>query len=155
MKHVQKKFKNRIWALRHLRKNGFKTSELLTVYKTMVRPVAEYCSTVYHALITESDSHELERIQMQALKSIYSWKLSYSTLPEKSGLERLSTRREAAFNKLAVKMSESARFSTWFPLRLYRNEVNIRNKEKYKIYRASTGRCLKSPLNLNLILNLN
>ena len=114
----------------------------------MICPVAEYCSSVFHALITKSDSWELERIQMQALKTIYGWKNSYSSLLEKSGLEKLENRREDAFVKHAVKMSESSRYSQWFPLRLYRNNVNIRTREKYKIYRASTGRCLNSPLNL-------
>ena len=85
---------------------------------------------------------------MQALKSIYGWKISYSTLLERSGVERLSVRREAAFIKLASKMSESARFSAQSPLRLYRDDVSVRGKAKYKIYRASTGRCLRSPLNL-------
>ena len=79
MKLVQKKFKSRVWLLRHLKRSGLNASELVTVYKTMGRPVVEYCSSVFHTLITEADSHELERIQMQALKSIYSWKLSYGT----------------------------------------------------------------------------
>ena len=114
----------------------------------MIRPVAEYCSSVYHALITEADSHELERIQMQALKVIFGWDLSYAKLLERSGVERLADRRETSFLKLAKKMSENRRFSSWFPLRLYRAGVDVRRKEKFKIYRASTGRCLNSPLNL-------
>ena len=56
----------------------------------MIPPVVEHCSSVYHALITEADSHELERIQMQALKIIFGWRLSYSKLLEKSGIEGLS-----------------------------------------------------------------
>ena len=81
----------------------------------MIRPVAEYCSSVYHSLITEADSHELEREQMQALKGIYSWNISYSKLLELSGLDELSVRREEAFMKLAIKMSESNRYAYWFP----------------------------------------
>ena len=148
MKEVQRKFKSRLWSLRHLKKNGFTEADLVKVYKTMIRPVAEYCSSVYHALITRSDTLELERIQMQALKIIFGWRYSYSELREKSGIELLQTRREEAFDKLAVKMSESARFSSWFPRRLYRDGVSLRNREKYKVYRATTGRCLNLPLNL-------
>ena len=114
----------------------------------MIMPVAEYCSSVYHSLITEADGHELERVQMQALKGIYSWNISYSKLLELSGLDKLSVRQEEAFMKLAIKMSESNRYAHWFPLRLYRDGVTVRRKEKYKVYRASTGRCLNSPLNL-------
>ena len=114
----------------------------------MIRPVAEYCSSVFHSIITETDSHELERVQMQALKCIYGWNLSYSKLLEISCVERLADRREEAFIKLASKMADSSRFAKWFPLRLYRDGVSVRRREKYKVYRASTGRCLNSPLNL-------
>ena len=145
---LQNKFKNRIWALRHLKRNGFKQNDLVRVYRSMIRPVAEYCSPVYHPLITQKDSHELERIQMQALKTIFGWRLSYRNLLEKSELERLDTRREARFQKLAVKMSESNRFAAWFPLNLYRGEMKLRRLEKYKVYYSSTERYLKSPLNM-------
>ena len=148
LKIVQKKFKSRIWALRHLKKNGFSQLDLVRVYKAMVRPTAEYCSVVFHPLITKSDSLELERIQMQALKGIFGWNISYEKLLEKAQIERLDVRREARLDKLATKMSESRRFSEWFPLRLYRGNTSIRKTEKYKVYMSTTERYLKSPLNV-------
>ena len=60
------------------------------------RPVAEYCSTVYHSMIMKYDSDELEQIQMQALKCIYGWKLSYRELLEKSEISSLEDRRSEA-----------------------------------------------------------
>ena len=93
MEVTQKKFMSRLWALRHLKRNGLTSSELVCVYQSMICPVAEYCSVVFHALITLKDSLELERIQAQALKIIYNLKISYSDLLERSGLERLDTRR--------------------------------------------------------------
>ena len=104
LKLLHRRFKSRVWALRHLKINGFKQNELVRVYKMMIRPVAEYCSSVFHSMITQSDSLELERIQMQALKRIYGWRLSYSTLLEKSGVERLDERRKNRFLELAKKM---------------------------------------------------
>ena len=68
---LQKKFKCRIWALRHLKKNGFKQNDLVLVYTSMIRPVAEYCSSVFCSMTSASDSLEIERIQMQALKTIF------------------------------------------------------------------------------------
>ena len=44
---------------------------------------------MFHSMISDADSSELERIQMQALKGIYGWRLSYSKLLELNGLERL------------------------------------------------------------------
>lgn len=68
---TQKKFKSRLWALRHLKHNGLTSSELVRVYQSMIRPIAEYCSVLFHSLITLRDSLELERIQAQALKTKY------------------------------------------------------------------------------------
>ena len=62
-------------------------------------------------------------------------------------LDRLEVRREQRFQKMAEKMSESSRFAAWFPLRLYRGNIETRNKEKYKIYKSTTERYLDSPLN--------
>ena len=114
----------------------------------MIRPVAEYCAPVFHTLITAADSNELERIQMQALKGIFSWRTSYKKLLEKSNLERLDVRRETRFVELAKKMSDNARYATWFPLRLNRGNFRPRISERYKVYPSNTERYLKSPLNI-------
>ena len=87
-------------------------------------------------MITDSDSSELDRVQMQDLKRIFGWRLSYSKLLEKSGLEKLLTRRETAFLKLAETMSNNKRYSSWFPLRLHLRSQPPRNAEKYKVYPA-------------------
>ena len=85
---------------------------------------------------------------MQALKGIFGWRLSYSELLKLSDLERLDVRRERRFLAMAEKMIESRRFSTWFPLRLYRNQSGFRSREKYKVCKPSSERYLKSPLNM-------
>ena len=141
-----RKFRSRIWALRHLKRNGYNNVGLVVVYASMIRSLAEYCSSVYHTLITASDSLEIERLQMQALKTIFGWQNSYEALLRKSGLERLDVRRESAFKLLAKQMSESARYVGLFPLNPDRRG-GLRNREKYKIYPARTSRFLSSPLN--------
>ena len=113
----------------------------------MIRPVAEYCSSVFHTMISQSDSLELERIQAQALKGIFGWKLSYSKLLEKSGIERLDMRGENRFLELAKKMQQSSRFASWFPLRLNRRPELRDTGEKFKIYPATNERFANSPLN--------
>ena len=98
-------------------------------------------------MITQADSLELERVQMQALKGIYGWRLSYSSLLLKSGLERLDICRERRFLELAKKMHMSSRFSSWFPLRPERR-LNLRDtREKFKVYPANNSRYANSPLN--------
>ena len=60
-----------MWSIRHLRKSGFKQEELVKEYIAIIRPVAEYCSTVYHTLITEEESQKLDMFESQCLKNIY------------------------------------------------------------------------------------
>ena len=112
----------------------------------MIRPLAEYCSSVFYSMITASDSLEIERIQMQALKTIFGWRASYRELLARSGLERLDDRREAAFLEFAKKASENPRFLHWFP-KLAVRRSGLRNYDTYKLYPANTERYLKSPLN--------
>ena len=59
-------------SLRHLRKSGFKQPELVKVYTAMIRPVAEYCSCVFHTLITEDESKRLDHFKSLCLKK-YLW----------------------------------------------------------------------------------
>ena len=44
---IQKKFRSRYWMLRNLKNSGFTSEELILVYTTMIRPVADYGAVVY------------------------------------------------------------------------------------------------------------
>ena len=108
--------------------------------------------------MTAADSLELDRIQMQALKSIFGWRNSYSSLLAKSGLETLHDRREACFVELAKKLGNNPRYAPWFKTRLV-SRAGLRNLEKYEVKRAGTERYRQSPLNrmrrkLNEIINI-
>ena len=92
-------------------------------------------------MITASESLEIERIQMQALKTIFDWKSSYRALLARSGLERLDDRREAAFVSFAKKASENPRFQNWFPKQVVRRP-GLRNYDTFKLYPATTESCL-------------
>jgi hypothetical protein len=131
-----KKTRRRYWTLRHLRTFGFDENELVAVYKSLVRSVIEYCSVVYHSMLTSEQSIKIERLQLQALKCIYGIDISYAKMLAKSGLERLDSRRTAACRKFALKCVASDRFSNWFPL----NE-DVRRTRKTKTYREDFARC--------------
>ena len=47
---LRRRFRQRYWILIHLRRFGFSQEELVKVYKTVVRPIADYCSVVYHPI---------------------------------------------------------------------------------------------------------
>ena len=73
---ICRKFRARIWTLRHLHHRGFTQEELLKVYKSTILPCHDYCSNVYHSSLTLSQTVVLERLQAKALKAIYGYEPS-------------------------------------------------------------------------------
>lgn len=56
--------------LRNLKNNGYTEEELVTVYKMMVRPVADYGCVADHSSITDKQDEAIDRLQNNALKCI-------------------------------------------------------------------------------------
>ena len=90
--------------LRNLKNNGFNESELVRVYKTMLRPVADYGCVVYHSSLTIEQDKEIERLQNHALKCIFGPDISAARMREKAGLDTLRHRRETLADKFAAKL---------------------------------------------------
>ena len=89
VKEIQRKFRARFWALIHLRRSGFKGKELFELYSIFVRPVIEFCCTVYHSLLTAAQTSILERMQKQVVKLAYGWDTSYLELCETNNIRTL------------------------------------------------------------------
>ena len=64
---LRRRFRQKYWVLLHLREFGFNKEELAKVYRTIVRPVADYCSVVYHAMLTDETDESLEKCQSLSL----------------------------------------------------------------------------------------
>ena len=115
--HVQA-LKNRmretVWVLRHLKRNGFNEEELALTYKTVIRPILDYCCVVYHSLLTDKMDQQVERLQSQALKNIYGFGVPYRDMRERAGVTTLRARRTELCDKFAQKALGSGRFSRWF-----------------------------------------
>ena len=73
---IAKNLRERFWTLRNLRKSGFTDAELVQVYKSVLRPIAEYGAVVFHSSLTDQQGELLDRLQNQALRCIYGPKLS-------------------------------------------------------------------------------
>ena len=143
VKAICRKFRSRVWYLRHLHHNGFSEEELLKVYKSTILPCHDYCSTVFHSSLTLSQSIKLERLQAKALKAIYGYEPSYRELMVKADLKTLRARREERELRFASKCTESTRFSGWFPTR----PTGItRGSGPYVEKFARCCRCYNSPL---------
>lgn len=68
---IRDRFRVRIWMLYHLRRAGFRDRKLYRLYCCYLRTVIEYCSVVYHSLLTKGQAEELERIHRQAIRICY------------------------------------------------------------------------------------
>ena len=143
---IYRKFRARIWTLRHLHHRGFSEDELLAVYKSTILPCHDYCSSVFHSSLTLSQTIVLERLQAKALKAIYGFDPSYRELMERANLTTLRARREERELKFALKCSVSRRFNKWFQLRTLDTERETRYKPRYEEKFARTARCYNSPL---------
>ena len=66
--NVCRKFRQKVWALRRLKKAGFREQELLSVYKVYLRPTLEYSSPIYHSMISGKQEKQIEKQQFFALK---------------------------------------------------------------------------------------
>ena len=98
-----RRMRERVWILRHLGKAGFTQEELATVYKSVIRPTVDYCSVVYHSLLTDEQDQIVERMQAQALKSIYGFGIPYAEMREMAGVTTLRARRIEMCDKFARK----------------------------------------------------
>ena len=114
---IVKKFRQKYWSLRDLRKLGFNSSELVKVYKTQILPAADYCDTVYHSLLTDIQDQELERAKIEALRTIFDYKLSARKLRQLAGITTLCERRIKHCDRFANMCVASERFAHWFPLK--------------------------------------
>ena len=142
--NVVDKFKKRVWMITHLKKASIDNNVLLDVYLSMLRPILEYCSPVYHSMITEEMSNLLENMQKLALRIIFGFDKDYTTILAEKNIISLKDRRQLAFENFAVKLSSSSRFKHWFPLN--EAEVNMRGRKKYQEVYARTKRLYESPL---------
>ena len=138
VKHIIKSMRMRYWTLRNLKSNGFTTEELVQVYKTMLRPVAEYGCVVFHSSLTDDQDERLERLQDHALKCIYGSEKSARRLRGMAGLTTLRDRRESSVMKFAHKCSNDPAFDHWFP----RKEVTRTTRHgRSEVFREDKARC--------------
>ena len=156
--HVSKtveKFNRALWSLVHLKRAKMNDNVLLSVYRSMLRSLLEYSSNVFFSMLTGEMTDVLEKCQQKALKIVYGFDVRYDDALIKSGLQRLSVRREKLFENFAMKMSRSVRFSEkWLPQYDTESQRNLRNTKKYIEFQSKTTRLYNSPVfKMRRILN--
>ena len=84
IKYVRSKFYSKLWILKHMSSAGATDELLVKIYCAYIRPVLEYVSVAYDALLTAEDAEVLEDMQRTAFALIYGRKTSYRRALEKT-----------------------------------------------------------------------
>ena len=63
MEEMRKRFRRRLWTILRLRELGFTETALVRVYTVYIRPMADYCASIYHSSIHRTQIHLRHRHQ--------------------------------------------------------------------------------------------
>jgi hypothetical protein len=95
------KINKRLFFLRRLKRAAMSSDDLVTYYRAVIRPVAEYACAVWHSSLTEGQSEQLEQLHTRAIKIIFGRKLDHDTACLIYDLEpTLASRRESQTQRL-------------------------------------------------------
>ena len=142
---VRKRVRQKYWMLRHLKKFGMSSSDLVSIYSSMILPVMDYCDFVYHSMLTDEMDEQLEAAQAGALRTILGSGLSARKMRSETGLKTMRDRRVEHADKFARKAANSDRFCHWFPKRQGRRSGRLAGDE-YEERFARLDRLKNSPL---------
>ena len=105
---IIKKANKRLYIINQLRKAGYSTKELVSVYCTLIRPILEYAAPVWSAL-SSCLASDIEMVQKRAMRAIF-WpiKLCYNASLEAANFLPLTERRAILSEKFIAKNKHSA-----------------------------------------------
>ena len=146
VEQIREKFRLRVWMLYHLRRAGFKGRQLYRLYCCYLRTVVEYCSVVYHSLLTMGQCEDLERTHRQAIRICYCAEDHIHDIMDTEGIETLEARRARRCDSFIRKVSLNPHFAgRWFRGRPDSGH-NLRRRREIFEPRAGTARWFNSPL---------
>ena len=135
------------YSSRYLRRANIKGQHLFRLYTVFVRPVIEFCSIVYHSLLTKQQDLEIERLQRKVIRLCFGYNCDVESVRKREGIETLSDRRVSSVDRFIVKNYKNERFSNrWFPRRVNARQ-DIRKQKKFEEFKTNTDRFYNSPLN--------
>ena len=129
-----------------LRKAGFREGHLSKLYCIYLQSIVEYCSVVYHSLLTARQEMDLERVQRLAIRICYGGQEPTDSIMEAHAIESLKTRRIRRCDGFLRKAFQHPRFGErWFPLREIQ-PMELRRRRIVEETRSNTNRRFNSPL---------
>ena len=142
--YIVTKASKRIFALCQLVRCGFSHTDVVSVYCSLIRPLLEYASQVWHSGLTQSLSDEVEFVQRRCMRIVFP-QLSYADALFVAGLQRLDVRREAAVIKTFGEIKNHSHIlHNLLPLRSNTHRSNTRFEYPYENKRTRTVRGTRS-----------
>ena len=152
---IVKKVNARMELLRRVASFNPPEEDLKEIYILFIRSILEQSATVWHSSLSEDNKNDLERVQKTALKIILKEKYcGYQQGLANLDLESLECRRENLCLNFANKCTKNDKLKHMFPLNPKYHDMKTRNKEKYEVQFANTGRLQNSPItHMQILLN--
>lgn len=144
--HLKKKFRAKFWGLIHLRQAGIKGKRLYRLYCSLVRPVLECNSVVFHSMLTRTQANELEKLHRQVIRLCFGFEASTDHHIRQHSLKTLEERRHTALRKFTAKMLNNSRFKAKWLIPRPDDEHGLRNRRPFLEKKARTARYFNSPL---------
>ena len=118
---------------------------LMHIFKSQVRGNLEYCSTLWHSSLTESDCNDIERVQKAAMKVILGTRYQgYEEALKFMKIDSLRERRLKIALRFAKKSVRHKNVSPLFPLSENGHSMITRNPAKYVVRVSNTERMKRS-----------
>ena len=131
-----KKAYSRLSLLTKLKYVGVSRNDLIDVYKLFIRSRLEYCSVVFHTMLTNEQSRMYENVQKVCLRVILaSDYVDYETALKTCFLSTLFSRRENRVLQFSLRALKHPKHAEMFPLsnKHEKNLHNLREHEKYVV----------------------
>jgi hypothetical protein len=134
----------RLYFLRQLKRAKVAEKELLTFYKTCIRPITEYACPVFHNGLPTYLSDELERIQKRAMQIIFP-NINYQDALKNSNLFSSYERREYLTNKLFEEICYDPNHKLHYLVpKLNETDIGLRNRRMFNFPVCKTNRLKNS-----------
>ena len=157
--NICSKVNQKLYIINKLKDFGLQKEELITAWRSILRPITEYAVPLWHPGLTEYDSERIEMLQKRALAiilgtvyidnrrlyKIENGEMNYHDALQKIGLTTLRNRREVLTNKFALDTLKNNRHSDMFQKKEY-HYITTRNRLVIEEPHCNTDRYFNSAI---------
>ena len=148
--NIYRKTNQQLFLVRQLKRSGLNTQDLMTVYKTKIRPCLEYAAPVWATGITKAQSEMLESVQRRVVRIVFPL-MTYDEALDECGCKTLKDRRNDMCKKLFDQMKMPNHPLNKLVKPYHREPTHqLRHIRHFEGPRMTTERCKNSFVNFAL-----